>query len=155
MSLTYVIPDLHGRCDLLDEAAGHPLCELVVHLLLDLADSQITYRARYLVGLALKPVIDMVMLDPFNTRSVAFQVVSLRDHLSSLPSLVEDGMLEEPGRLLARLCSEVETEDAGQLDTRKALAFEQKLLQLSDAFAVRYFLQGPDAAPTKKLTGLA
>src|SRR5208337_4033419 len=35
-------------------------------LLLDLADSQITYRARYLVGLALTPVLDMVMLDPFN-----------------------------------------------------------------------------------------
>ena len=43
-------------------------------LLLDLADSQITYRARYLVGLALTPVRDMVMLDPFNTRSLAFQV---------------------------------------------------------------------------------
>jgi uncharacterized circularly permuted ATP-grasp superfamily protein/uncharacterized alpha-E superfamily protein len=124
-------------------------------LLLDLADSQITYRARYLVGLAPKPVRDLIMLDPFNPRSLAFQLAAMKDHVAALPKLVEDGMLEEPGRLLARLCSEVETEDAGQLDARKALAFEQKLLQLSDAFAVRYFLQGPDAAPTKKLTGLA
>jgi hypothetical protein len=37
------------------------------------ADSQISYRARYLVGLALGPVRDMVMLDPYNTRSLAFQ----------------------------------------------------------------------------------
>ena len=48
-------------------------------LLLDLVDSQITYRARYLTGLALTPVRDLVMLDPFNTRSVAFQVFALRD----------------------------------------------------------------------------
>jgi uncharacterized circularly permuted ATP-grasp superfamily protein/uncharacterized alpha-E superfamily protein len=124
-------------------------------LLLDLADSQITYRARYLIGLALKPVRDLIVLDPFNPRSLAFQVAALKDHVAALPTLVADGMLEEPGRLLARLASEVETEDAGRLDSRKALGFEQKLLQLSDAVAVRYFLQGPDAAPTKKLTGLA
>jgi len=124
-------------------------------LLLDLADSQITYRARYLVGVALTPVRDLIMLDPFNPRSLAFQIVALKDHLSALPTLVEDGMLEEPGRLLARLSSDVETEDAARLDTRKALAFEQRLLQLSDAIAVRYFLQGPNAVPTKKLSGLA
>ncbi len=67
-------------------------------LLLDLADSQITYRARYLVGLALTPVRDMVMLDPYNTRSLAFQVVTLKDHLAALPALLDDGMLEEPDR---------------------------------------------------------
>ena len=124
-------------------------------LLLDLADSQITYRARYLVGVALTPVRDLIMLDPFNPRSLAFQIVALKDHLSALPTLVDDGMLEEPGRLLARLSTDIETEDAARLDTRKALAFEQRLLQLSDAVAVRYFLQGPNAVPTKKLSGLA
>src|SRR6202012_6022313 len=59
-------------------------------LLLDLADSQITYRARYLVGLALTPVRDMVILDPFNTRSLAFQVTSIKEHLAALPSLQAD-----------------------------------------------------------------
>ena len=124
-------------------------------LLLDLADSQITYRARYLVGVALTPVRDLIMLDPFNPRSLAFQIVALKEHLSALPTLVEDGMLEEPGRLLVRLSSAIETEDAAHLTPRKALELEQRLLQLSDAVAVRYFLQGPDALPTKKLTGLA
>jgi len=90
-------------------------------LLLDLADSQITYRARYLVGLALTPVRDMVMLDPFNTRSLAFQVVTLKEHLSALPSLLEDGMLEEPNRLLLTLAVQVETEDAGHLDADKMI----------------------------------
>lgn len=124
-------------------------------LLLDLADSQITYRARYLVGLALRPVRDMIMLDPFNTRSTAFQVFALKEHLASLPSLQDDGMLEGPNRILLPLVVQVETEDAGDLDADIVLAVEQALMRLSDAIADRYFLQGANAVPTIKLAALA
>ena len=125
-------------------------------LLLDLADSQITYRARYLVGLALRPVMDMVMLDPFNTRSLAFQVVTLQEHLTSLPSLVDDGMLEALWRILR---------DAGDRggDRRcrpyrrrgRMWEFESTLPDLSSAVAARYFLNGANAVPTVKLAALA
>ena len=124
-------------------------------LLLDLADSQITYRARYLVGLALTPVRDMVVLDPFNSRSVAFQVVTLREHLGALPALVDDGMLEEPGRILIPLATRVEIEDAGRLGVDTMRVFEQGLLDLAIAIGDRYFLQGAHAIPTVKLAGLA
>ncbi|HEY1447678.1 MAG TPA: alpha-E domain-containing protein, partial [Caulobacteraceae bacterium] len=124
-------------------------------LLLDLTDGQITYRARYLVGLALTPVRDMVLLDPFNTRSLAWQVVTLKAHLDALPSLVEDGMLEPPGRILAVLATDVETTDAGDLTPLRMGEFEDALLRLSGAIGDRYFLQGANAAPTVKLGGLA
>ena len=124
-------------------------------LLLDLADSQITYRARYLVGLALTPVRDMVILDPFNTRSLAFQVATLKGHLGNLPALQDDGMMEEPLRLLLPLSTEVETADAGHLTVEKMQAFEHVLLRLSGAIADRFFQQGANAAPTLKLAGLA
>ncbi len=124
-------------------------------LLLDLADSQITYRARYLVGLALTPVRDMVMLDPFNTRSLAFQVQTLKEHLAVLPSLLADGMLEEPSRVLLPLATDIETADAKTLTSAKMQGFERSLLKLSGAIADRYFLQGAHAVPTVKLGGLA
>ncbi len=124
-------------------------------LLLDLVDSQITYRSRYLVGMALTPVRDLVMLDPFNPRSVAFQVTALKEHLASLPALQQDGMLEEPRRLLTRLASRVETEDAAELGAATALVFEQMLMSLSNAISDRYFLHGANATPIKKLGGLA
>jgi uncharacterized alpha-E superfamily protein len=124
-------------------------------LLLDLADSQITYRARYLVGLALVPARDMVMLDPFNPRSLAFQVFGVKEHLAALPSLLDDGMLEEPNRLLLPLASEIETEEAGRLHAERVLDFERVLMRLSDAIAERYFLQGANAVPTVKLAALA
>ena len=124
-------------------------------LLLDLADSQITYRARYLVGLALTPVRDMVMLDPFNARSLAFQVETLKQHLAALPQLVDDGMLEPPARVLVILATEVETADAAALGPDQTLAFENALGRLSTAIGDRYFLKGANAVPTVKLGGLA
>ena len=65
-----------------DEAGGEDL-----DILLTLVDCQITYRSRYLVGPLLAPVRDLVVLDPYNPRSVAFQVFALNDHIASLPTL--------------------------------------------------------------------
>jgi len=124
-------------------------------LLLDLADSQITYRARYLVGLALRPVRDMVMLDPFNTRSAGFQVQALKVHLAALPSLLDDGILETPNRIVLPLATSLETADARDLDVERMLEVERTLMTLSGAIADRYFLQGANAVPTTKLAALA
>ena len=124
-------------------------------LLLDLADSQISYRARYLVGLALGPVRDMVMLDPYNTRSLAFQVEILKGHLAVLPTLQEDGMLEPPSRILLPLVAQVETLDAADLNADKAKELENALMAFSGAVGDRFFLQGATAVPTVKLMGLA
>ncbi|WP_373288251.1 circularly permuted type 2 ATP-grasp protein [Chelatococcus reniformis] len=124
-------------------------------VLLDLVDSQITYRSRYIAGFALAPVRDMVALDPFNPRSVAFQVLRLRDHLAALPSLRADGLLEAPSRLGIALAAEMTTLEAEQLDVGRILAIEQRLLQLSEAIGSRYFLHGPGIARPEKLTGLA
>ncbi|OJU11799.1 MAG: hypothetical protein BGN86_12185 [Caulobacterales bacterium 68-7] len=123
-------------------------------LLLDLVDSQITYRSRYVVGIAMTPVRDLVMLDPFNPRSVAFQVAALTGHIDGLPTLLNDGMPEEPKRILARVNGVIDAEDAGALDMAKIQALEQMLMSLSNAISDRYFQQGANAAPTKKLGGL-
>jgi uncharacterized circularly permuted ATP-grasp superfamily protein/uncharacterized alpha-E superfamily protein len=123
-------------------------------VLLDLIDSQITYRSRYLMGVALNTVRDMVVLDPYNPRSVAFQVERLAEHLENLPLLSDDGMLETPRRMIVKLASEVATAIASSLDNQQILGFEQNLLGLADAIAARYFLQGPHAAKADKSSGL-
>jgi uncharacterized circularly permuted ATP-grasp superfamily protein/uncharacterized alpha-E superfamily protein len=123
--------------------------------LLDLADSQITYRARYLGGLALAPVRDLALLDPYNPRSVAFQTERIGEHLAGLPPLVADGMMEEPLRLQTRLAAELSTIPAQALDNRRVLAFEQNLLTLAEAIAARYFQHGLNAARIGRKGGLA
>ncbi|MBY6242294.1 circularly permuted type 2 ATP-grasp protein [Methylosinus sp. Sm6] len=114
--------------------------------LLELIDSQITYRSRYLAGAALAPALDMAMLDPYNPRSVCFQVTRIDEHLAGLPILRHDGLMEQPRRLSVKLRAEIEVEDAVMLDATRIFAVEQRLMNLADALAGRYFLQGSDAA---------
>jgi uncharacterized alpha-E superfamily protein len=54
-------------------------------LVLEIADSFMTYRSRYLLTPQLVPVLDLLLLDETNPRSVAFQLEALDEHLDKLP----------------------------------------------------------------------
>ena len=124
-------------------------------VLLDLIDCQITYRSRYMTGIALAPVRDMVLLDPFNPRSVGFQIESINQHISTLPALHEDGLLEEPRLIIAKLATEISTSVARDLEVSIILAIEQKIANFADAVAARYFLQRPEISVGISASGLA
>jgi uncharacterized circularly permuted ATP-grasp superfamily protein/uncharacterized alpha-E superfamily protein len=126
-----------------------------LEVLLDLIDSQITYRSRYLVGVALAPVRDMALLDPNNPRSVAFQVARINEHLAGLPTLRQDGMLEPPQRISRSLDAEISVAEAARLDVQKILGFERNLSALADAIEDRYFQRGSNAVRAEPLKGLA
>ena len=104
-----------NTCRLLRQFAGNDATEHTLGVMLDLIDSQITYSSRYLVGVALAPVRDMALLDPFNPRSVVFQVNRIDEGIATLPVLRRDGILEEPHRLTTSLCAELTTERAETL----------------------------------------
>jgi uncharacterized circularly permuted ATP-grasp superfamily protein/uncharacterized alpha-E superfamily protein len=133
-----------------DEAGDEDL-----DVLLTLVDCQITYRSRYLVGPSLAPVRDLAVLDPYNPRSVAFQVAALNEHIASLPSLKEHGLIERPQRLAVALQAMLTTSEAASLDVKTLFALEQDLLNLADAIGLHYFPHGPNASRPEKLTGLA
>ena len=144
-----------NTCRLLRQFAGDDATEHTLGVMLDLIDSQITYSSRYLVGVALAPVRDMALLDPFNPRSVAFQVNRIEEGIATLPVLRKDGILEEPKRLATLLSAELMTERSEALNDSRILAVEQKLLALANAIATRYFLQGASQGRAEKVTRLA
>jgi len=123
--------------------------------LLELIDSQITYRSRYLGDVSRVRTLDMVMLDPFNPRSVGFQLAQIEAHLKALPALHDDGMLEAPRRIALKLRAEIEVEDASRIDGQRMLEIEQGVMALADALADRYFIQATEVAPTDEPSGLA
>lgn len=133
-----------------DEASADDL-----DILLTLVDCQITYRSRYLVGPLLAPVRDLVMLDPYNPRSVAFQVSALNGHIANLPALKEDGLMERPQRLAMALQTSLTTGEASELNTKSLFVLEQDLLNLSSAIGAHYFPHASSATRPEKLTGLA
>ncbi len=124
-------------------------------LLLDIFDSQITYRSRYLAAPARAPVFDLLLLDPDNPRSLAYQVAALERHIAALPSLAEDGLPETPLREVRAILAPLASLTAEALDTTFLSAIETRLLALSDTIAARYFLQLERSAPAARASLLA
>lgn len=66
-------------------ARGDPEADGSLVLILELADSIMTYRSRYLTTPMVPPVIDLLVMDETNPRSIAFQMSVLADHVDQLP----------------------------------------------------------------------
>ena len=120
--------------------------------LLDLVDSQITYRQRYPTGLARVAVVDLVALDPNNPRSLAYQVHCITERLRELPVLTDDGMAEPQQALGIALAATLAIASAAGLDAETLGDIERRLGTLSDAIGRRYFLQGAEPLRAAGLT---
>ena len=57
----------------------------ILEAILEMADSSITYRSRYLTSLQTDLVLDLLLVDEANPRSIAFQLARLKDHVDQLP----------------------------------------------------------------------
>ncbi|WP_343222185.1 circularly permuted type 2 ATP-grasp protein [Novosphingobium profundi] len=110
-------------------------------VLLDLCDSQIVYRTRYLTAPKPNPVRDLVLLDPDNPRALAFQVADIVAHLQALPSVRDDNVPEAPLRAARALLGELQAAVVADLTPARLRSFETRLFALSDAISQRYFLQ--------------
>ena len=57
----------------------------VLEPLLEISDSLMTYRRRYFAGVQLPSVLELLLLDEGNPRSLAFQLTTLREHARHFP----------------------------------------------------------------------
>ena len=57
----------------------------LLEALLEIAESSMTYRRRYLSSVQTAPVLDLLLADETNPRSLAFQLVALAGHVEHLP----------------------------------------------------------------------
>ena len=57
----------------------------LLEALLEIGDSSITYRSRYLAALQYAPVLDLLLTDDTNPRAVVYQLVRLAAHVDGLP----------------------------------------------------------------------
>ena len=112
-------------------------------LLLELADSQISYRQRYVMIAALKPVIDLVLLDPNNPRSVEFQLQRVETHLNALPKQSAEGRLSPAQQIAAAITTRLRTINADEVNDDLIVEIESSLMKLSDAISAA-FLTGSE-----------
>jgi uncharacterized alpha-E superfamily protein len=107
-------------------------------VLLELADSLISYRQRYVMVAALAPVIDLLILDPNNPRSAAFQLNCIETHLSALPRHSGTGRLSPGQQIAASIATRLRTADATSVDDALITDVEQSLMKLSEAITTSF-----------------
>jgi uncharacterized circularly permuted ATP-grasp superfamily protein/uncharacterized alpha-E superfamily protein len=87
-------------------------------LLLEISDSFMTYRSRYLSTPQLAPVVDLLLLDESNPRSVVFQVTMLASHLELVPKDLTRAGLTPQQDLVGELLAALHMADATDLCRR-------------------------------------
>ena len=114
-----------------------------LELVLQIADSSITYRSRYLTSLKSKFVLELLLLDETNPRSVAFQLASLAELCEKLPRKEAENSWSLEKRLAlkplaaVRLCSSDELSYPDSLEKLLTL-LRCDLYDLSEALTGRY-----------------
>ena len=125
-----------------DEA---PLLEAV----LEICDSSITYRRRYLTRLEAHALADLLLADETNPRAVAYQAAQMLDHLNSLPKDAPHPHQSADRRIALKLQTTLQLADlvaacesaGGRRPGLEALLNDLlgDLTALSDSIAATYF----------------
>ena len=121
----------------------------LLEAVLEVGDSALTYRGRYLTQLEAPAVVDLLLADDSNPRAVAFQVEALRDHLANLPRDVAHPRRNPDLQAATELRTLLQLADVGaacatngglRLHLERLLAqTSEKLVAVSDAVSQRYF----------------
>ena len=139
----------------------------VLEAALEISDSLMTYRRRYLGSLQPAPVIDLLLADGTNPRSIAFQFASLAENVAALPrDLNHPGPTPEQRLMIAGTdalqLAEIESlaavDAAGRRPELSRLlgSLEGTLWKLSDTITRHYLIHlqpsrhlaaGPDDVP--------
>jgi uncharacterized alpha-E superfamily protein len=111
--------------------------------LLELSDSAMTYRARYVRPPEWLAAADLLLCDRRNPRSAAFQLAKLAKQVRLLPTAGLEELIAEIGEAQA-MCHIAEPATGGLLLRPGALEdflrrCERLALRLSDALTLRYF----------------
>jgi uncharacterized alpha-E superfamily protein len=87
----------------------------LLEAVLEIADSVMTYRRRYLATLQVSPVVDLLLTDETNPRSVVYQMIGLTEHVRRLPQLESSPVRSAEHRIALGARSELELCDVERL----------------------------------------
>jgi uncharacterized circularly permuted ATP-grasp superfamily protein/uncharacterized alpha-E superfamily protein len=131
-----------------------------LEVLLEIADSSITYRSRYLTSMQPDLMLDLLLMDEANPRSVAYQLAHLREHMEHLPASRSSIRRAPEARLAISLLTAVqlaEVRDLGCQDGHGRRTNLENLLSrlssglrsLSETLTREYFSQ---AGPSRRFS---
>ncbi|WP_149539627.1 circularly permuted type 2 ATP-grasp protein [Siccirubricoccus phaeus] len=141
-----VVAELARALDQPGAATQPARLEPGLRLALELRDSVITYRSRYLTVMQPAPVLDLVLADEGNPRGLAFQLRAARDTLADLAGEAESSLVTLAEQLLEETRDMVREVAASPAQAEAAIrllprlkAMEGAVAALSDRVSRRYF----------------
>ena len=101
---------------------------------LEIADSLMTYRSRYLASLQLSAVLDLLITDETNPRSLAFQLITLESHIQQLPQDNDQPGMAPYLRLISDMTHSIRVANIQDLSDRFRMGDSEPLEQLLNEF---------------------
>lgn len=95
--------------------------------LLEVSDSLMTYRSRYRSTFQLAPVLDLLLADEGNPKSLAFQLAQLVDHIAQMPQQNERKFSRSEERIALKMLTTVRLLDLTEVLCRKENPEEESL----------------------------
>ena len=122
----------------------------LLETVLEVMDSSLTYRRRYLTRLEPHAVADLLLADETNPRGMAFQLLEIDRHLSALPRQSSQPDRERERKILLKVSSAIQLMDMRELSRTDPALFREALSSLmsevaeqiallSDVIAAIYF----------------
>ena len=102
----------------------------MLEAVLEIADSSMTYRNRYLSNIVLIAVLDLLIADETNPRSIAFQLATLQHHIERLPRDSTKAALWPEERIALSLVNQVKLLDMSTLSETSGDGEYQRLTEV-------------------------
>ncbi len=83
--------------------------------LLNVADSAMTYRSRYMAAVQAGPVLDLLLMDETNPRALGFQMAAMTRHVDRLPNTSGAGQRSTEQKLMIQAISRLRLADVTEL----------------------------------------
>ena len=114
--------------------------EGTLDMLLEIGDSVMTHRRRYAVSAGVNSYVDLLVLDPLNPRSVAFQIAELRSQIEQLPGGIEEGHLSLAAKAALALHTDLRITEPEDMTTAKLNRLAADIGRLAGLIADAYFV---------------
>jgi uncharacterized alpha-E superfamily protein len=146
LQMAHVLDAALARAELKEDSGEIEPC---LEVLLQIADSSITYRTRHLTDIRVEYVLELLLADETNPRSVAFQLVALLEQIQHLPGRDTDDTSSPEHRLISKALGAIRQawmsdlanrDDEGRLSALGELAQQLRgtLFDFSDELTARY-----------------
>jgi uncharacterized circularly permuted ATP-grasp superfamily protein/uncharacterized alpha-E superfamily protein len=111
-----------------------------LEMLLEIGDSVMSHRRRYSVSAGTQSVVDLLVLDPLNPRSVLFQLDELRIQSEMLPGGIEDGQLSPAAKAALRLHTDLVIAEPEEMSPERLEALAGEIGALSSLIAATHYI---------------